>query len=60
MPKLSDAAPVAAMLAAESAEQAAWVTLGRRSLDRQVELSRWRGVGFGVAHGAVGVVYSGR
>ena len=30
------------------------------SLERMVELSRWRGVGFGVAHGAVGVVYSGR
>ena len=37
-PKLSDAAPVAAMLAAESAEQAAWVTLGRRSLERLVRL----------------------
>ena len=59
-PKLSDAGPVATMLAAESAERAAWVTLGRRSLERMVELSRWRGVGFGVAHGAVGVVYSGR
>jgi hypothetical protein len=37
-PKLSDAAPVAAMLAAESAKQAAWVTLGRRSLERMVRL----------------------
>ena len=37
-PKLSDAAPVAAMLAAESAEQAAWVTLGWRSLERLVRL----------------------
>ena len=43
-PKLSDAVPVAAMLAAESAEQAAWVTLGRRSLERNVRL-------FGEFHG---------
>ena len=45
-PKLSDASPVAAMLAAESAEQAAWVTLGRRSLERLVRL-------FGAFHGDV-------
>ena len=37
-PKLSDAAPVALGLAAESAEQAARVTQGRRSLERIVRL----------------------
>ena len=45
-PKLSDAAPVAHRLAAESAEQAACVTLGWRSLERLVRL-------FGEFHGDV-------